>query len=91
MTARIVLATVAGALVGVLVGWQTPAEATSCGCLGDTLHLELVSGPDVPCADDRCDSEWAAQPVLQKSDGGIWGDLVMSGQVYLPDAPRGGQ
>jgi hypothetical protein len=89
MTPRFVLALCAGALVGGAAGWQSQAEATSCGCFGESLHLELVSGPDVPCADGSCDSEWVQAPVLQKSDGGISGDLVHGGWAYLVETEGG--
>jgi len=87
----IILASLAGAVVGAAAGWQPAAEATDCGCWGDTMHLELVSGPDVPCDDgeDDCASEWMPAPVLQKDENGVSGDLLQSGHAYL-DKHAGG-
>jgi len=55
------------------------------------MHLELVSGPDVPCDDgeDDCASEWMPAPVLQKDENGVSGDLLQSGHAYL-DKHAGG-
>jgi len=90
MNLRIALPLLGGTLVGAIAGLHSPAEALSCACIGETLHLELVSGPDVPCAEGEadCTSEWVEAPVLQKDDYGLSGDLLNSGYVYLS---RGGE
>ncbi len=90
MKLQIGLSLLGGALLGVIAGLNSPAEATDCGCVGERIHLQLVSGPDVPCADGStdCASEWVEAPFLRKSEGGVWGDLLTSGEVSF-ETPGG--
>lgn len=90
MKLQIGLSLLAGALLGLIAGLHSPAEATDCGCLGERFHLKLVSGPEVPCADGStdCVSEWVEAPLLGKSESGISGDLLTSGIVSF-DTPGG--
>ena len=91
MQRNVLMAILAGTVVGGTLGLHARADALSCACGGDSLELELVSGPAVACPDGSCTSEWNAAPRLYKNDYGLYGDLLASGSMALDPSSAGGE